>query len=148
MSDNLNKQPEGPRSSGYVSPVLEWIKVLAPAIISWPVVGLVVTLAFHRQIGSLIDKFSDSPESAAEIGAVKIRLGKPVLPPESREATEKAPVEVVRPQRSAQSDWGYWPTRLYRRVFSDVCNPRRPAHRNEELAASICLGHLRDRQAV
>lgn len=95
QNEKQNEKSESSAAKGYISPPLEWLKVLLPAFVSWPVVGLLVVLAFHQPIASLIDKFSESPESAAEIGPVKIKLGKPVLPPEYREAADLLPIEVL-----------------------------------------------------
>ncbi len=95
MSEKPSKKPEESSPKSYASPVLEWLKVLLPAFVSWPIVGLLAILAFHRPIASLIDKFSESPESAAEFGPVKIKLGAPVLPPEYRESADTPPREVV-----------------------------------------------------
>lgn len=56
--------------------MLEWFKVLGPIILSWPVVGLVVTLIFRKPLLSLFERFSNSSGSKAEIGPLKIELGK------------------------------------------------------------------------
>ena len=95
MAEKQDGKSEEGGAKAYLSPSLEWLKVLLPVFVSWPVVGLLVILAFHRPIASLIDKFADSPESAAEIGPVKIKLGKPVLPPQYREAADTLPIEIL-----------------------------------------------------
>ncbi|MBX9936089.1 MAG: hypothetical protein K2Y10_05805 [Burkholderiaceae bacterium] len=56
--------------------MLEWLKVLGPIVLSWPVVSLVIVLIFRRPLLDLIDRFSNSSGSKAEIGPLKIELGK------------------------------------------------------------------------
>ena len=56
--------------------MLEWFKVLGPIILSWPVVGLVIALVFRKPLLGLFERFSNSSGSKAEIGPLKIELGK------------------------------------------------------------------------
>ena len=56
--------------------MLEWIKVLGPIIISWPVAALIIALLFRSAIRSVFDKFVSASGSKAEIGPLKIELGK------------------------------------------------------------------------
>jgi len=56
--------------------MLEWFKVLGPIILSWPVVGLVIALIFRKPLLGLLERFSSSSGSKAEIGPLKIELGK------------------------------------------------------------------------
>jgi len=56
--------------------MLKWIEVLAPAVISWPVAVLVLALLFRMSIRSLFDAFQRAPGSKAEIGPLKVELGK------------------------------------------------------------------------
>ena len=56
--------------------MLEWFKVLGPIILSWPVVGLMITLIFRKPLLGLFERFSNSSGSKAEIGLLKIELGK------------------------------------------------------------------------
>jgi C1A family cysteine protease len=62
--------------------LLEWIKVVGPLVISWPTFGLTATLVFRKPLLALIEKFTESPESKAEIGPLKLELGHPILPPQ------------------------------------------------------------------
>jgi hypothetical protein len=56
--------------------MLEWVKVLGPIVLSWPVVGLVIVVIFRRPLLALFERFSSAPGSKAEIGPLKIELGK------------------------------------------------------------------------
>ena len=56
--------------------MLEWLKVLGPIILSWPVVGLVIVLIFRKPLLGLFERFSNASGSKAEIGPLKIELGK------------------------------------------------------------------------
>ncbi|MDR6609069.1 hypothetical protein [Pseudomonas synxantha] len=56
--------------------MLEWLKILGPIILSWPVVGLVIVLVFRKPLLGLLERFSNSSGSKAEIGPLKIELGK------------------------------------------------------------------------
>ena len=56
--------------------MLEWLKVLGPIILSWPVVGLVIALIFRKPLLGLLERFSNSSGGKAEIGPLKIELGK------------------------------------------------------------------------
>ena len=56
--------------------MLEWFKVIGPIILSWPVVGLVVALVFRKPLLGLFERFSNASGSKAEIGPLKIELGK------------------------------------------------------------------------
>jgi hypothetical protein len=55
---------------------LEWIKVLGALLISWPVVTLIIALIFRRPLLRLFERFTSSDEGKAEIGPVKIELGR------------------------------------------------------------------------
>lgn len=52
--------------------MLEWFKV----VVSWPVVGLVTVLVFRKPLLGFLERFSNSSGSKAEIGPLKIELGK------------------------------------------------------------------------
>ena len=67
--------------------ILEWIKVLGPLILSWPMVALLVVIIFKAPLLRLIDRFTEMPGSKAEIGPISIELGNPVLPPQYRVET-------------------------------------------------------------
>jgi hypothetical protein len=56
--------------------VLEWIKVIGALLISWPVASLVIALIFRKPLLRLFDRFTSSDEGKAEIGPIKIELGK------------------------------------------------------------------------
>ncbi len=64
--------------------ILEWIKVLGPIILSWPMVALLVVILFKAPLLKLFDRFTESTGSKAEFGPIKIELGSPVLPPQYR----------------------------------------------------------------
>lgn len=67
--------------------MLEWLKVLGPILLSWPVVGLVIALVFRKPILDLLERFSNSSGSKAEIGPLKIELGK--LAEEGKDAVDR-----------------------------------------------------------
>jgi predicted GNAT family acetyltransferase len=95
VDSKSNKQPNAAPSSAYTSPALEWIKVLLPVLLSWPVVGLTIALLFSAPIGVLVERFTQSQEGAAELGPLKITLGKPVLPPQYRDRTKPVAKETI-----------------------------------------------------
>ncbi|MEJ2200150.1 MAG: C1 family peptidase [Desulfuromonadaceae bacterium] len=78
-----------------MSKILEWIKVLGPIIISWPMVALLVVLLFKDPLLKLIYRFTESSGSKAELGPIKIELGSPVLPPQYREVTSRIATEKI-----------------------------------------------------
>jgi hypothetical protein len=55
---------------------MEWVKIVGPLVLSWPVVGLVIALLFRRPILAVLERFTASDQGRAEIGPVKIELGK------------------------------------------------------------------------
>ena len=55
---------------------LEWTKTIGSFLFSWPVIILIITLIFRRPILRLLERFTSSDEGRAEIGPVKIELGK------------------------------------------------------------------------
>ena len=56
--------------------MLEWIEALGPILISWPVIGLLLVAMFRRPLLVLIERFSNATGSKAEVGPLKIELGK------------------------------------------------------------------------
>lgn len=58
--------------------ILEWVKVVGPIIISWPIVALIFILLFKVPLLRLLKRFSESEGSTAEIGPIKIALGNPL----------------------------------------------------------------------
>lgn len=75
--------------------LLEWIKVVGPLIISWPIIGLLAILLFRRPLAELIKRFMESPGSKGEIGPVKFELGTPILPPQYSAATNEEGFEKI-----------------------------------------------------
>lgn len=67
--------------------MLETIKIIGPIILSWPVVSLLIVLIFRRKLLSFLDQFSKVPGSRAEIGPLKIELGK--LAEEGKDAVRR-----------------------------------------------------------
>lgn len=67
--------------------MLEWTKVLGPILISWPVFGLVIVVLFRKPLLMLIERFSSATGSKAEIGPLKIELGK--LAEEGKDAVSR-----------------------------------------------------------
>lgn len=56
--------------------MLEWLKVIGPLLISWPVVGLVIALIFRRPLLSVIDRLIRSDKGAIEVASVRVELGR------------------------------------------------------------------------
>lgn len=56
--------------------MLEWVKVVGPILISWPLAALVIVLIFRAKLNKLFEKFLNASGSKAEIGPLKIELGK------------------------------------------------------------------------
>lgn len=54
--------------------IFEWVRVLGPLLLSWPVVGLVIAFIFRNPLLLFFERFSTSDESKAEIGPIKIEL--------------------------------------------------------------------------
>jgi len=67
--------------------MIEWLKVLGPIVLSWPVVLLVIALIFRKSLLGLLERFSNSSGSKAEIGPLKIELGK--LAEEGKDAVSR-----------------------------------------------------------
>jgi hypothetical protein len=74
--------------------ILDWIKVLAPIFISWPIVALIIIVFFKNPIINILHRFTESSESRAEIGPIKIELSNPVLPPQNGSAVTKNTLEI------------------------------------------------------
>lgn len=55
---------------------MEWVKLFGELVLSWPVVALVFIVVFHRPLLKVLDRFGNGSDSEAEIGPIKIRLGK------------------------------------------------------------------------
>lgn len=56
--------------------ILEWVRVLGPLLLSWPVVGLAIVFIFRDPLLRIFERFYTSNASKAEIGPIKIELGK------------------------------------------------------------------------
>jgi hypothetical protein len=55
--------------------ILEWVKVLGPVVISWPIAAVVIAVLFRSQITRAVDRFLSSSEAKAEFGPLKVQLG-------------------------------------------------------------------------
>jgi hypothetical protein len=67
--------------------ILEWIKVVGPLIISWPMALLILIPVLRRPILHLVERFTSSEGGKAELGPIKIELGK--LAQEGQQAVHK-----------------------------------------------------------
>lgn len=56
--------------------ILEWVNVVGPVLLSWPIMALVIVLAFRKKLNRLFERFPGAHESKAEIGPLKLELGK------------------------------------------------------------------------
>ncbi|MBW4462135.1 MAG: hypothetical protein KME47_18115 [Nodosilinea sp. WJT8-NPBG4] len=52
--------------------ILDWISVLGPVLLSWPLVITVALLFFYRPLYDLLDKFSSNNIQKAKIGPIEI----------------------------------------------------------------------------
>lgn len=64
--------------------IIEWVRVIGSIVVSWPIVVLIFILFFRTPLFKLINRFTESSGSKAEIGPLKLELGPPVLPPQYR----------------------------------------------------------------
>lgn len=55
--------------------MLEWIKVVGPILVSWPVLILIVAIVLRGEIKRLVSGFLSRSGGDFEFGPVKIRLG-------------------------------------------------------------------------
>jgi hypothetical protein len=55
---------------------LEWTKTIGSFLLSWPVIILMIALIFRKPLLRLLERFTSSDEGRAEIGPIKIELGK------------------------------------------------------------------------
>jgi len=55
---------------------MEWVRLFGELLLSWPVVALSFLSIFHRPILNILDRFGSGSDNEAEIGPVRIRLGK------------------------------------------------------------------------
>ena len=56
-------------------PLLEWVKVVGPLVVSWPVAIVLLALLFHNQIRKLSNRLIESSDAKAEFGPLKVQLG-------------------------------------------------------------------------
>jgi hypothetical protein len=54
---------------------MDWITLILPLVLSWPVVALVILLILRRPLLSLLSRFGTGAGSEAELGPLKIKLG-------------------------------------------------------------------------
>lgn len=90
-----NKQSRGTESApGHH--LIEWIKVLGPLLISWPLVALVIVILFQRPIARVFERFTETEGSTAEIGPIKVAMGKATgARAEVKDSSEQRPVENI-----------------------------------------------------
>src|SRR5438874_1306016 len=54
------------------SEMLEWVKVIGPLIISWPIVGLLAVVIFHKPILKVIEQLTSAGIRRAKLGPLEI----------------------------------------------------------------------------
>jgi hypothetical protein len=69
--------------------VLEWVKVIGPLVLSWPVVGLVAVMMFRKRIGLVLDQFAKGDVSRAKFGPVEIERRLSTLADQGQQAVTK-----------------------------------------------------------
>jgi hypothetical protein len=52
--------------------ILEWVKILGPILISWPVVGLIAILVFRKPLLALVDRFMRDDVQRVKFWGVEI----------------------------------------------------------------------------
>lgn len=95
MSENSSRPLSTKKNTKLSDGILEWIKVLGPLLLSWPMVALLVVVLFKAPLLKLMDRFTETPGSKAEIGLISIELGNPVLPPQYRAETVQGVQESI-----------------------------------------------------
>jgi len=63
------------------------MKEWAQLIVSWPVVALIAIIFFRRPLRDLLSRFSTSDGGKAELGPIKLELGK--LTEQGKDAVER-----------------------------------------------------------
>lgn len=58
------------------SSTLEWTKTIGFLLLSWPLAALMTALIFRKPVLRVLERFTSSDEGKAEIGPIKIGLGK------------------------------------------------------------------------
>lgn len=69
--------------------MLEWVKVIAPILISWPVVGLIGVLIFRKPILKLIEQFTNADVRKAKFGPIELERELKSLAEQGQEAVSK-----------------------------------------------------------
>jgi hypothetical protein len=58
------------------STILQWTKTIGSLLLSWPMATLLIALIFRKPLLRLLERLTSSDEGKAEIGPIKIELGK------------------------------------------------------------------------
>jgi hypothetical protein len=69
--------------------MLEWVKVIAPLLISWPVFGLIALVLFRKHILKLIEQFTNADVRKAKIGPIELERELTKLAEQGQEAVSK-----------------------------------------------------------
>jgi len=77
-------------NASHQTAILDWAKLILPLLLSWPTFAVLFLIFFKGTLIDLIDRFAKAEGSRAEIGPVKIEIGKVVLPPQYRPPVETA----------------------------------------------------------
>lgn len=54
------------------SDILEWFKVIGPVLFSWPVVGFIALVLFHKPLTLIFGQFTSGDLRRAKVGPVEI----------------------------------------------------------------------------
>jgi hypothetical protein len=76
--------------------ILEWVKVLGPILISWPVVGLITILVFRKPLLALADRFTGEDVQRVKFGSLELeRVKVKVDQVEDRQALQAAEIKAI-----------------------------------------------------
>lgn len=81
--------------------MLEWIKVVGPILVSWPVIGLVALALFYRPLLGITKQFASSEVRKAKIGPIEIereiiKLTERVEEQKAEQERQKSEIESLR----------------------------------------------------
>jgi hypothetical protein len=77
--------------------ILEWVKILGPILISWPVVGLIAILIFRKPLLALAHRFTGEDVQRVKFGSIELeRVKGQVDLVKQRQAVQESDIEAIR----------------------------------------------------
>jgi len=103
------------------------MKEWAQLIVSWPVVALIAIIFFRRPLRDLLSRFSTSDGGKAELGPIKLELGK--LTVQGKDAVERtrAATELMAESRLLELE-------ITSNLFSATFTPEQRAKMQDHIA--------------